>query len=44
MKNLQLIAFMFIGDVDKCISFFDQSFVRDAETVDEEETPTVPPN
>ena len=33
---------MFIGEVDRCMDFFDQSFIRGSET-DEEEEPPVPP-
>ena len=42
MKNVHLIAAMYIGNVEQCILFFDQSFIRDADTVEEEETPTEP--
>ncbi|RPI60274.1 MAG: hypothetical protein EHM44_10690 [Ignavibacteriales bacterium] len=46
MKNVHLIASMFIGDVERCMDFFDQSFIRGNEKDDEEETPTepTPPN
>ena len=46
MKNVHLIASMFIGDVDRCMDFFDQSFIRGNGSEDEEETPTepTPPN
>ena len=43
MKNVHLIASMFIGDVERCMDFFDQSFIRGSETADEEEEPPVPP-
>ena len=43
MKNVHLIASMFIGEVDRCMDFFDQSFIRGSETVDEEEEPPTPP-
>ncbi|MBK7499660.1 MAG: hypothetical protein IPI19_11280, partial [Ignavibacteriales bacterium] len=39
MKNVHLIASMFIGDVERCMDFFDQSFIRGSETADEEEEP-----
>jgi hypothetical protein len=42
MKNLHLVASMFVGEVDKCLSFFDQSFIRDADPVDDEEVPMEP--
>ena len=42
MKNVHLIASMFIGDVDRCTDFFDQSFIRSSGSDDEEETPTEP--
>lgn len=38
MKNVHLIASMFIGNVDRCMDFFDQSFIR-GEEKEEEETP-----
>lgn len=37
MKNVHLIASMFIGDVDRCMDFFDQSFIRSNGKDDEEE-------
>ena len=43
MKNVHLIASMFIGDVDRCMDFFDQSFIRsNGKDDDEEEIPTDP--
>jgi hypothetical protein len=42
MKNVHLIASMFIGNVDRCMDFFDQSFIRDTENGEEEETPEEP--
>jgi hypothetical protein len=42
MKNVHLIASMFIGDVDRCMDFFDQSFIRGSEKEDEEEIPAEP--
>jgi hypothetical protein len=35
---------MFIGKVDRCMDFFDQSILRDSENGDEEETPEEPDN
>jgi hypothetical protein len=43
LKNVHLIASMFIGEVDRCMDFFDQSFIRGSETADEEEEPPTPP-
>lgn len=31
MKNVHLIGSMFVGDVNRCMDFFDQSFIRDEE-------------
>lgn len=31
MKNVHLIGAMFVGDVNRCMDFFDQSFLRDKE-------------
>jgi hypothetical protein len=42
MRNVHLIASMFIGQVDRCMDFFDQSFIRGSETEEEEEPPTPP--
>ncbi|MFZ1520097.1 MAG: hypothetical protein WAU11_15065 [Ignavibacteriaceae bacterium] len=42
MKNVHLIASMFIGEVDRCMDFFDQSFIRSNGKDDEEEIPTDP--
>ena len=44
MKNVHLIASMFIGDVDRCMDFFDQSIIRGSENGEEEETPEEPEN
>ena len=41
MKNVHLIAAMYIGDINTCMDFFDQSFVRDTQPEEEEEP--VPP-
>jgi hypothetical protein len=42
MKNVHLIGAMFVGDINTCMDFFDQSFVRDTKT-EEEEEPVTPP-
>jgi len=42
MRNVHLIASMYIGNVERCISFFDQSFIRGNGKDDEEETPAEP--
>jgi len=39
MKNVHLIGSMFIGDVDRCMDFFDQSFIREAKGGGDEEPP-----
>ena len=44
MKNVHLIASMFIGDVERCMDFFDQSFIRSNGKDEEEETPEEPAN
>lgn len=44
MRNVHLIASMFIGDVDRCMDFFDQSFIRSNGKDEEEETPEEPAN
>lgn len=44
MRNVHLIASMFIGEVDRCMDFFDQSFIRGNGKDEEEETPTDPNN
>ncbi|MBK9098699.1 MAG: hypothetical protein IPM14_11405 [bacterium] len=41
MKNVHLIGAMFVGDVNRCMDFFDQSFVRDSGGGDDEDP--VPP-
>ncbi len=41
MKNIHLIAAMYIGDVERCMTFFDQSFIRPNQSDDDEEP--VPP-
>ena len=41
MKNVHLIGSMFVGDINTCMDFFDQSFVRDSSS-DEDEEPTPP--
>jgi len=43
MKNVHLIGAMYVGDINTCMDFFDQSFVRDSSNEDEEEpTPPTP--
>ena len=42
MKNVYLIGSMYVGDVARCMVFFDQSIIRPDETKDEEETPAEP--
>jgi hypothetical protein len=43
MKNVHLIGAMYVGDINTCMDFFDQSFVRDSSNNDdEEETPPTP--
>jgi len=43
MKNVHLIAAMYVGDINTCMDFFDQSFVRDSSNGgDEEPTPPTP--
>jgi len=37
MKNVHLIGAMYVGDINTCMDFFDQSFVRDSSNEDEEE-------
>jgi hypothetical protein len=41
MKNVHLIGAMYVGDINTCMDFFDQSFVRDSSNNDDEEP--VPP-
>lgn len=42
MKNVYLIGSMYVGDVARCMVFFDQSIIRPDETKEEEETPEEP--
>jgi len=43
MKNVYLIGSMYVGNIEQCMAFFDQSIIRPNDTVDEEEeTPTEP--
>ena len=43
MKNVHLIGAMYVGDINTCMDFFDQSFVRDSSSnEDEEPTPPTP--
>ena len=37
MKNVHLIGAMFVGDINTCMDFFDQSFVRDSKESEDEE-------
>jgi hypothetical protein len=37
MKNVHLIGAMYVGDINTCMDFFDQSFVRDNNPVEDEE-------
>ena len=40
MKNVHLIGAMYVGDLNTCMDFFDQSFVRDSSSVEDEEPVT----
>ena len=42
MKNVHLIAAMYVGDINTCMDFFDQSFVRDGSNGGDEEEPQLP--
>jgi len=43
MKNVHLIGAMYVGDINTCMDFFDQSFVRDSsDGGDEEPVPPTP--
>jgi len=42
MKNVHLIGAMYVGDINTCMDFFDQSFVRDGSNGGDEEEPTPP--
>jgi hypothetical protein len=42
MKNVHLIGAMYVGDINTCMDFFDQSFVRDSSNSSEEEEPAPP--
>jgi hypothetical protein len=42
MKNVHLIGAMYIGDINTCMDFFDQSFVRDGSNGGGEEEPQPP--
>ena len=42
MKNILRIAIMYLGDIPRCMVFFDQSFIRDSSDNGEEEEPTPP--
>ena len=43
MKNVLSIASMFVGKVNECVDFFDQSFIRDGNGEEEELPPTPTP-
>jgi hypothetical protein len=40
MKNVHLIGAMYVGDINTCMDFFDQSFIRNGGSDDEEIPPT----
>ena len=40
MKNVHLIGAMYVGDINTCMDFFDQSFVRDPKESEDEEPAT----
>jgi len=40
MKNVHLIGAMYVGDINTCMDFFDQSFVRDRKESEDEEPAT----
>ncbi|MCW8810448.1 MAG: hypothetical protein OQK64_05765 [Ignavibacteriaceae bacterium] len=42
MKNVFLIGSMYVGDIHRCMVFFDQSFVRDGSNVSGDEEPQPP--
>ena len=42
MRNVFLIGSMYVGDVQRCMVFFDQSFIRDGSNGGDEEEPTPP--
>ena len=42
MKNVHLIGAMYVGDINTCMDFFDQSFVRDSSNGGDDEEPTPP--
>ncbi len=43
-KNLHFIAYQFPGDVEKCMSYFDQSFLRDADADNNDVDGSLPDN
>ena len=43
MKNVYLIGSMYVGNIEQCMAFFDQSIIRPNDTVDEEEEPPTDP-
>ena len=42
MKNVHLIGAMYVGDINTCMDFFDQSFIRNGSNGNGEEEPTPP--
>jgi hypothetical protein len=42
MKNLYTVAAMYVGNEDKCMDFFDQSFIRNGSNGGDDEEPTPP--
>ena len=40
MKNVHLIGAMYVGDINTCMDFFDQSFVRDSKKSEDQEPVT----
>jgi len=40
IKNVRLIGAMYVGDINTCMDFFDQSFVRDSKESEDEEPVT----
>jgi hypothetical protein len=42
MKNVHLIGAMYVGDINTCMDFFDQSFVRDSSNGGDDEEPVTP--
>ena len=42
IKNVHLIGAMYVGDINTCMDFFDQSFVRDNSNGGDDEEPVTP--